>query len=87
MRDALPAAELEVLRPGGHMANWEQHPRFVAAVAAFSERCLAAAAGAGEPAEQLEADDRAAPERAAPIAGRAGPRAPAAGRRAGRRAD
>lgn len=42
MRDALPEAELVVLRPAGHMGNWEQHPRFVAAVAAFGARCLAA---------------------------------------------
>ncbi len=44
MRDALPQAELVVLRPAGHMGNWEQHPRFVEAVAAFSARCLAAPA-------------------------------------------
>jgi pimeloyl-ACP methyl ester carboxylesterase len=42
MREALLRAELEVLRPAGHMANWEHHERFVEAVAAFGARCLAA---------------------------------------------
>jgi pimeloyl-ACP methyl ester carboxylesterase len=47
LRDALPRAELEVLRPAGHMGHWEQHPRFAAAVAAFAARCLTAPRPAG----------------------------------------
>jgi pimeloyl-ACP methyl ester carboxylesterase len=46
MRAALPAAELLVLRPGGHMANWEHHGPFADAVAAFAARCLSAPAPA-----------------------------------------
>ena len=44
MWEALPRAELAVLRPAGHMGNWEHHERFVEAVAAFSARCLTAPA-------------------------------------------
>jgi pimeloyl-ACP methyl ester carboxylesterase len=40
MREVLPQAELTVLRPAGHMGNWEHHERFVDAVAAFGARCL-----------------------------------------------
>jgi len=53
MSDALPAAELLVLRPAGHMGNWEHHARFAAAVGAFAGRCLTGDAGpvpAGAPA-------------------------------------
>ena len=40
LQAALPAAELLVLRPAGHMGNWEHHERFAAAVADFAARCL-----------------------------------------------
>ena len=49
MRDALPAAELLVLRPAGHMGNWEHHERFVAAVEALRD-ALPAPSGLGVPA-------------------------------------
>jgi pimeloyl-ACP methyl ester carboxylesterase len=44
MQAALPVAELLVLRPAGHMGNWEHHQRFAAAVADFAARCLDAPA-------------------------------------------
>jgi pimeloyl-ACP methyl ester carboxylesterase len=54
--DALPAAELAVLRPAGHMGPWEHHGPFADDVAAFAARCLSApppaagrAAGSGRP--------------------------------------
>jgi pimeloyl-ACP methyl ester carboxylesterase len=47
MQAALPAAELLVLRPAGHMGNWEHHARFAAAVGDFAARCLEAPSGPG----------------------------------------
>jgi pimeloyl-ACP methyl ester carboxylesterase len=49
IRDALAEAELVVLRPAGHMGNWEHHDRFVKVVDAFATRCLAQAALPGVP--------------------------------------
>jgi pimeloyl-ACP methyl ester carboxylesterase len=40
MREALPLADLLVLRPAGHMGSWEHHGRFVEAVDGFVTRCL-----------------------------------------------
>jgi pimeloyl-ACP methyl ester carboxylesterase len=41
MREAIPAAQLETLAPAGHMALFERHEQFAAALDAFRVRCTA----------------------------------------------
>jgi pimeloyl-ACP methyl ester carboxylesterase len=40
IRDLIPTAQLEVLRPAGHMGLLEQHARFNEVVARFSTACF-----------------------------------------------
>lgn len=41
MREAIPAAHLETLEPAGHMALFERHEQFAAALEAFGAQCTA----------------------------------------------
>jgi pimeloyl-ACP methyl ester carboxylesterase len=59
IRASLPLAELETLRPAGHMGLLEQHERFNEVVGAFAARCFQAGP---MPSSHLATPTRAEPD-------------------------